>query len=146
MRFLTATATAAIFVMTVSSASFAQSMSKRDAGLQIMGYANSIPVMVKYCHQKFGNVNNIHEAGVKWVDYHRSLVREARAQTEQAGGIADFQKKLLDKITEEQVMHVVDSEADGAAFCGKIADQLRSGEMNMDKNPDFKQAIAALVN
>ena len=145
MRLFTLSAAAAIFVMTFSGASYAQSMSKRDAGLQVLGYANSIPTMVTYCHQKYGNVNDIHEAGETWVNYHRSLVREAQRQTDQAGGIGEFQKKLLDQITEQQVVQAVDSEADGELFCSKIADKLRSGDMNMDKDPDFEQAIAALV-
>lgn len=121
----------------------AQNNDKFDAALKVLGFSGTVPAVVSYCHQKFGNTNQIHEAGIAWVDRHRPLVLEAKRHAQ--GGIADVQQQILDKITQEQVIQAVDSEADGAGFCSKIADTIRQGTMDMANEPDLSEAIAVLV-
>ncbi|MBK67647.1 MAG: hypothetical protein CMP22_05915 [Rickettsiales bacterium] len=119
-------------------------MSQFDAALQVSGYADSIPMMAMHCDKKF-NLPETKSAGIQWTERHQPLLDKADSVIAQSGGIPGFQKDMLDGIMKEQITSTVNNSENPKQFCTDLGEKLNSGSLDLDRSPDFRQAILALT-
>ncbi|PZR93474.1 MAG: hypothetical protein DI537_10150 [Stutzerimonas stutzeri] len=121
----------------------AEDLTPRDAAFRIMGASLNVPGSAAYCRSKGWLQDADLEPAVAWNKKHEAAMQKVIKVIEATGGVSKADRQALDRLAFKVIREQIE-DGDPMENCRNFVDALRSGGLDLEAVPQFREALAAL--